>query len=689
MIRYVIAGLVVGGIYAMSASAIVLTYVSAGILNLAFGAIAYFVARLYYFLLVQHHWSILGSAAVSIFVVGPALGASLYFLLFRYLRHSSQLIKTVATIGLSVSLPPIAALLFGQPVILTAPGLAPQPVRVFNVIGVPITLDQVIAYGCVLVVLIGGTLILKATDVGLQVRAMVDSEAMTSLSGTNPSRIAVGVWVVSIFLAGLAGVLAAPIFSLADPNNFILLGAAALAAVVAARMRSLPIAVIVGFAMGIAGSLVQWALPPGSTFTADVVPSIPFVFMVVFLLYYTIRSGHVGERARIGGTLDAAIEPHRNTESFHQGLASAGVSRAATTSSGTKDRLLRAAKFGAAALARNPFVIVAAILPLLLPGLEAGMLGEAMAFSIAFLSYSLVTGEGGMISLCQITYAGVGALTVAQLAGVHDWPILPAILVGGLIAALMSTLICLLTLRMGDLYVALVTLTFGLLMYELVFQLNVFSQFNAGVTVPKSGFAASQTTFSYVTLGVFCVLSVLVYLVRRSTTGLVLGAIRSSDIGSRSVGINVMHMKLFVTALGGFVAGIAGAFLALYAGVALPSSYSPLLGLVWLAVLVTVGARSSNAAALAGLSFVYVGLVFSLNLPTSWGQVPTALFGLGAVMVAKNPDGIVALHARQLSKLKLPIRLHREPHDVPAAESEVASLGDGEIPTPVDVEVVG
>ena len=64
---------------------------------------------------------------------------------------------------------------------------------------------------------------------------MVDSPAMTDLSGTNPTSISVGVWAVSTFFAGLAGVLAAPIVGLRTQGNFTILIAASFAAVVADR----------------------------------------------------------------------------------------------------------------------------------------------------------------------------------------------------------------------------------------------------------------------------------------------------------------------------------------------------------------------------------------------------------------------------------------------------------------------
>src|ERR1700683_5302041 len=253
MLQFVIAGLVLGGIYAISSAGLVITYTASGILNFAFGAIAFFIARFYYFLNTQHSWSILPAAVLSIGVAPPALGVLLYVVLFRHLRLSSPMIKVVATIGLLVAIPSLATLIFGNQAINQAPGLAPQPVAVYQFLGVPVTLDQVIVYICVVVTVVAGAVILRYPDVGLKVRAMVDSPAMTDLSGTNPTAVSVGVWAVSTLFAGLCGVLAAPIIGL-DPDNFTLLIAASFAAVVAAKLRNLPVAVVVGLLLGVAHS---------------------------------------------------------------------------------------------------------------------------------------------------------------------------------------------------------------------------------------------------------------------------------------------------------------------------------------------------------------------------------------------------------------------------------------------------
>jgi branched-chain amino acid transport system permease protein len=625
MLQYVIAGLVLGSIYAIASSGLVITYVSSGILNFAFGALAFFVARLYYFLLVQEGWGIALSAIVSIVIVGPAIGVVLYFILFRFLRLSSPLIKVVATLGLLVTIPALATLAFGSGAILKAPGLAPEPVRVFNVIGVAVTLDQVIVYACVIAIVVLGALVLRRTDVGLKVRAMVDSPAMTELSGTNPGMVSVGVWAVSMLFAGLAGVLAAPIIGL-DPGNFTLLVAAAFAAVVAARLRSLPIAVGVGLAMGVATSLIQYVLPPSSNWTTEIVDAVPFMFIAVFVVYHLARHRDLSESQKVGGALDGAITPQGESQ-----LAGA-----------TGD--LEGGSLGFIARYGGPLALIciAAILPLVVQGLWVNLMDQAFAYAIIFLSFTLVTGEGGMIWLCEITFAGIGGLTAAQLATTHHWPVLLAILAGGLVTLPIGLLVGFLTIRLGGLYVALITLTFGLLVENLVFTWPMFGNGGLGVNVNRPEFASSDLVFAYVCLTAFCIVAVFIMNLRRSTTGLALSAVRWTEPGSRTLGISVVQMKIVVAGLAAMVAGIGGGFLVTAQTSAQPGNFSTFLGVIWLAVLVTVGVRSNAAALIAGVTFALFPAIVLAYLPSWTAQIPTLLFGLGAIGVAKFPNGTLA-----------------------------------------------
>lgn len=711
MSQYVIAGLVIGGIYAISSAGLVATYLSTGILNFAFGSLAFFVARFYYYLHTQEGWPVAAAGAVSILLVGPALGVFLYFVLFRYLRLSSPLVKVVATLGLSVTIPPLATLMFGNQTILKATGLAPQPVRVFHVDGVPVTMDQIIVYVFVLLVVVLGALLLRYTDIGLRVRAMVDSPAMTSLSGTDPAKVSLGVWAVSIFLAGLSGVLSAPIIGL-DPSDYTLLMASAFAAVIAARLRSLPVAVIVGFLMGIAGALVEHYLPPSSSLTADVIPSIPFVVTAIFLLFHILRRGRVSETDGIGGALDRAISvqnsdpaPSERTGAAARTSATtasaiaagtvaattaAGTTGAGTTGAGGRTGAaarmsarggpgLISARHGPGLISAAPpaaGVLIVALLPLLLHGFWVGLVASGVCYGIILLSYTLVIGEGGMVWLCMVTFAGAGGLTTAQLATTHHWPVLAAVVAGGIVAMVMGIVLGVLTVRLGDLYVALVTLTFGLLMENLVFSQNIFNQYGIGVNLALPSFAGSQAAFTYVALAVFVIVSVFIVNLRRSTTGMALAAVRATPPASATIGVGVLQMKVVVAALASFVAGIGGALLAVDLNVALPADFATLGGVVWLAVLVSQGIRSNIAALVAGLSFTLLPGIALAYLPTSFGQVPPILFGLGAIFIAKNPDGAVVMQARQLQAAARRLRQRTALSPELAAIGGAALLGD-------------
>ena len=110
-------------------------------------------------------------------------------------------------------------------------------------------------------------------------------------------------------------------------------------------------------------------------------------------------------------------------------------------------------------------------------------------------------------------------------------------------------------------------------------------------------------------------------------------------------------MKVLVSALGAFIAAVGGGFLAMDVLVAQPSSFSTFAGLVWLAVVVTLGIRSITAAVLGGLAFSLLPGVLQTYVPARWGEVPAILFGLGAIGIARNPEGAVVQTGRQVRGL--------------------------------------
>ncbi|HZS14595.1 MAG TPA: ATP-binding cassette domain-containing protein [Candidatus Dormibacteraeota bacterium] len=648
MVQYLISGIVVGCIFAIAASALVVTYRASSILNLGFGGVAFGAARLYYSLHTEHQWSIWVAALVSIGLFGPLLGGFLYVVLLRFLANSSTLIKVIVTIGIGVTVPALMTLFLGEIGQVIAPGLAPEPVATFRVLGLAITLDQAIVMAALVAILLAGFLILRYTDVGLVIRATVDSPAMTSLIGSNPSVVAFSVWVVTTGIAGLVGVLIAPIIGL-SPDNYEILAAGAFSAVLIAKLVYVGRAVAVSLALGVVNALAQYWLPPTSAVTSGTIAAIPFAFVLAFLLWEA-RRGQVSTPSVLTGMLDRAIAPAKDSgQSGSAGLTHALRLHYAPPGSRTllNGRTIRA----------GVVLAVIAILPLFLSDFWTGQFALGLAFGVVLLSFTLVIGEGGMVWLCQVAFAGIAAMMTAFLVGTYNVPVLLAIPLCALMVVPAGFLIALLTTRLGQLQVVLATLAFGVLVDNLILTQPAFQGVaNVGNVVSPPSFLSSSQALFYFLLAVFVAVALLVEHYRRSTAGLSIAAVRWSQRAAASVGVSATSMQVVVGTLGAFIAGLGGGLLSMTFGNATPGTFNSSGGLVWLAVLVTIGVRSNIAAAVAGMNFTVAPALVQTYLPLSLSNLPNAMFGLGAIFIATNPDGVVATHARQFSWIGVHVR---------------------------------
>jgi branched-chain amino acid transport system permease protein len=104
-------------------------------------------------------------------------------------------------------------------------------------------------------------------------------------------------------------------------------------------------------------------------------------------------------------------------------------------------------------------------------------------------------------------------------------------------------------------------------------------------------------------------------------------------------------------ALGSAVAGLGGALIGIEQGNVSTSDFALLTGLVWLAVVVTIGVRSFGGALVAGLLFAIAPAAFELVTISGFGNLPTVLFGLGAIGIARDPRGFLAQMSGNLQKL--------------------------------------
>jgi branched-chain amino acid transport system permease protein len=613
----IVAGLVLGSIYAISALGLVLTYTASRVFNFAHGAIAYFVAVFYYWLHTRHGWSVPAAAFVSIGVVSPLLGLFLWAALFRRLANTPPVVRFVSTVGLWVALPALVKVIFPftKNEIFDPEGLIEGSPRVFDVFGVAINANQLVVLVGAAVVAVGLTLLMRYTPLGLSIRATVDSPRVAGIAGVNTSVVTASSWMIGTVLAGLAGVLLTPILGLAD-IQFTLLLVASLGAVVIARMTSLPLAFGGALLIGLAQEVSRQWLPDSGVFAKGFRPSIPFIAMLVFLLAY---QGLRGERFEVDTRATRQDRPEAPAPPPLRGW------RAAI----------------------GPLVVAGALftVPLWLSEFWIGVVSQGMGLAILFLTFTVVTGEGGMVSLCQMTLAGIGGFTAAKLATDSGWPLGLALLAGAVVAVPVGMLVAGLSLRLGGLYLALATLAFSQLVENLVFAREDLDNFGTGVEIGRPEFFGidfeDAAPFYLLLVVVFCVMALLVLNLRRGTSGLVFASIRSSEPASSTIGISVVRSKMIAFAASAFIAGLGGGLYAVAIGRAAPASFSLIVGIVWLAIVVTWGVRSVVGALIAGVIFVVAPQLVSLHLTEGWADVPTMLFGLGAIALAREPRGVL------------------------------------------------
>src|SRR4051794_21113630 len=255
-LSYTIVGLVVGCIYALTATGLVVTYTTSGIFNFAHGAIGMVCAFAFWDLHVHHHWPTLLAFVVVLGVIAPLLGAVIEKVLMRNLYGASTSTALMVTLGLLLLLVGIASTIWDP----TKPRVIPEffkgnSVKLF---GIVVTWHQLLVVFMAAAVAIGLRLFFYRTRTGIAMRAVVDDPDLAAMAGARPYRIAQLSWAMGASLAGLAGILLAPLVSL-DILILTLLVINGYAAAMVGRLKSLPWTFAGGLALGLIEShAVGW-----------------------------------------------------------------------------------------------------------------------------------------------------------------------------------------------------------------------------------------------------------------------------------------------------------------------------------------------------------------------------------------------------------------------------------------------
>jgi ABC-type branched-subunit amino acid transport system permease subunit len=627
---FLILGLGSGATYAILGQGLVLKYRSAGVVDFAHGAVAMFIAYVFVNLrsfgelelplvLLPHQISLNGGQGVSTtlavvisLVYAAVLGLLLYVVVYRPLQSASPLTRVCASVGVMLSLQAIAVLNYSTEPVTTNPIF---PSSGLSVAGITFPEDRLFFTGVVVVISVALALVYHYTRFGLATRAGAENDKGAALTGISATRIAGQNWVIATVLAGVAGILIAPVASL-DPTSYTLFVVPALAAALIGRIQSFWITAVAGLLLGCAQSEIEKLVSVFSWLPQQGLPdSLPFVVIIVVM---AVRARSV--LARGGETAE------RNPS---VGLPRAPLRTAACC-----------------------FVIGLILLFTLDNVLRFAFISSLTVTCVA-LSVVVLTGYVGQVSLAQMSLAGIGGFMLGHIS--TGWGIgFPwSLILAGLCAVPVGLIIGLPALRLRGVNLAVVTLGFASALDAVLFTVQSFAGGTGGLPIPpprlpglnlaiSSGSATNRVVFGVLVLVVVILLGLLVARLRLGPTGRMLLAIRSNERAAGSVGINVAQGKLLAFGLAAFIAGIGGALTGYMQGELTADSFAAFTSIGLLAVVFVAGVGRIAGAVVAGVMFSAAGLfVTFLNLHLNIGSYQAIVAGLALVLTAvQNPDGV-------------------------------------------------
>ena len=594
-LSFTVVGLVAGCVYALIATGLVVTYNTTGVFNFAHGAIAMFGAYSFWQLWQDWGWPAPLALLVVLFVLAPAFGLLIERLLMRPLRGAPVDLTLVVTLGLLLFLVGLAQVIWDPNQVRNLPSF-------FNGSGfrlgyVQVTWHEVVAVIATIGIAVGLRVMFNRTRTGIAMRAVVDSPDLLAMAGGRPIRIQQLAWMLSCSIAALAGILLAPIARL-DILLLTLLVVDGYAAAIIGRLRNLPLAVAGAMAIGLGQFYIAGYAE------ADWVKRIQYVIPMVVLFAVLILLPQ--DRLRTA-SFSGAIAPRV------AGLRSSIV-------------------WGAILVVGTVLVSGG------LSGPDLRTAANGFALALVLLSLLLLTGYGGMVSVCQLTFVGLGAVAMGRVGG--DSGSLLGVLAAIGLAGAVGLLLALPTLKMRGLYLALATFAFAAVMDQAVFTQIFGTGGNQVVARPHiPGIpTSSDRAFLILCSVVFTVAAIGVLTYRRSSLGRRLVAVNDSPAACATLGVNVNYTKLLVFTASAAMCGLAGV---LYGGVTKQvdaQGFVALLSLVAL-LLARIGGINTATGVLIGAFVFALFPTFVPHLPHLLSN-QFLLTGIAAVSVGRDPNGI-------------------------------------------------
>jgi len=626
-------GLGNGATYALLALALVLTYRASGVLNFATGAQALYGAYTYAFLRQGQLFNIIPGlpkttdlggevpwlpALLISCVISALLGALMYVAVFRPLRKAPALAKAVASLGVLVILQALVSKRMGSLVVVVE---AIYPSKRWTWQGQSVLSDRVYLAITVIALTLLITALYRWTRFGLDTRATAESETGAYVSGLSPDRIALLNWMLAGTVAGVAGILIAPL-SPVTPSTYTLFVVPALAAAIVGEFKYLVPTAIAGIGIGMIQAWLvflsgQYSWMPQS----GVGEIVPLVVMLVALL---VTGKAVPERGSVSRPpLGRAPRPRMYVAPIVAGFVVGAIALVVTQGSAR----------------------VAVITTLI--------------FAVIALSLVVVTGYAGQVSLAQLALAGVAGFVLSYLTHDHGVPFPLAPILASLAATIVGVLVGLPALRLRGLTLGVVTLALAAGIEAMwfrnssLFGITLVQSFGNTIEKPEilgvdfgigTGNAFPRLQFGFLCLVVLVLVAFAVARLRNSALGSAMLAVRANERSAAGIGVNVVYVKVVSFAIASFIAGIGGSLLAYRQSVVTWETFAALAGLTFLSTAYLAGVTSVYGGVNAGV-IAAGGIVFFLL--DDWiglgGELFAAISGVLVILtLMRNPEGLAA-----------------------------------------------
>lgn len=275
--QFLVTGLSLGGVYALSGVGMLVLYRSTGVLYLAFGAVGAMGALISWQLSQQSHWNIWLSFVAAILFGGVL--TLVYGMIFGpALAKRDPLVKATATLGLTLILLGVMDLLWPSSGGASRALTIPTDNNTFQVGQISVTYTNVIALALGLVITIVTGAFLRLTKLGTAMRAMANDREITAALGVPVRRVEAAAWFGCGVLSGAAGVLLADLVGL-DATTLTFLVISTLAATLIGQLRSITVTFFAALVIG----LVNAELTPVQSLT-NYRDATPFVLAAIALL---------------------------------------------------------------------------------------------------------------------------------------------------------------------------------------------------------------------------------------------------------------------------------------------------------------------------------------------------------------------------------------------------------------------